>query len=342
MDPAAAVHEPTPAPPDVIVNLQLLRGIAAAMIVVLHVLRQFWGKPAVVASLFAGVDIFFVISGFIMVFVTERRLQSPSAFLVDRAIRIIPIYWTFTLLLAAAQSTLPGLNTAAPTGAELVKSLLFVPYGAPPNYPPILFVGWSLNAEVVFYLLFALSLAVAPGNARRWLVTAAGVAAVYLLAHLAPQGSGLRFYGQSIVLEFILGMALAYWRSAVRRIPAPLALALVIAGAAAIAALPAFVRAESTFLLFGVPGAAIVAGLIALEAHGRVAPRALAVWGGAISYILYLTHPLVISAFGAVQAHIALLKTPGGTVATALSALAAAFVFARLPTACSKSRCHAG
>jgi exopolysaccharide production protein ExoZ len=325
--------QPAPARPNVIINLQLLRGIAATMVMFVHletVLRYFWGSNPVRASMFAGVDIFFVISGFIMVFVTERRLRRPSSFLLDRVIRIVPIYWFFTFVTIAVAAALPGLGAGVPPLDLIAKSLLFMPYGDPPRFPPILYVGWSLNAEMVFYLLFSLSLALAPQTRKRWLITAAAVVAILCAGRLAPPDAGLRFYGEPIMLEFILGMALAYWRRQVVRVPVLVAAALTVLGAAAILITPIVFGDVSTFFLFGVPAAAIVAGLIALEHSGHCAPERLAVWAGAISYILYITHPLVISAFNNIQERVAVLRTPAGALVAALVAIAAALVFATL------------
>ena len=78
-----------------------------------------------------GVDIFFVISGFIMVYVTWGKLDRPGAhwhFLRARLIRIVPIYWFYTLLLAAVALTVPSvLDTAVFPVKQLLSSLLFIP-----------------------------------------------------------------------------------------------------------------------------------------------------------------------------------------------------------------------
>jgi exopolysaccharide production protein ExoZ len=105
-----------------------------------------------------GVDIFFVISGFIMVYTTQSHHVGPFSFFVNRVVRIVPIYWLLTLAvftLAVIAPHLLGATRAAPS--ELLKSLLFIPFAKSNGaVQPILFLGWTLNYEMFFYMLFAL------------------------------------------------------------------------------------------------------------------------------------------------------------------------------------------
>jgi peptidoglycan/LPS O-acetylase OafA/YrhL len=84
-----------------ITNIQLLRGVAALMVVVFHLvvkMQPFGFDGSQVSFLQGGVDIFFVISGFIMVHISHERERSGGQFMADRIIRIVPIYWLLTLL----------------------------------------------------------------------------------------------------------------------------------------------------------------------------------------------------------------------------------------------------
>ena len=108
----------------------------------------------------AGVDIFFVISGFIMVYTTMDREITPWSFMADRIARIVPAYWAATLGVFFLALVAPSLlQTSHMQWGELFKSLVFVPFRkANGLVQPVLFVGWTLNYEMFFYLMFAAGL----------------------------------------------------------------------------------------------------------------------------------------------------------------------------------------
>lgn len=121
---------------DRLVALQILRGLAALMIVI--------GHATVFVGTAAAVELFFIISGFIMMYVTEKGMYR---FFTKRIIRIIPLYWIATA--AFVLLTKPVTFSVS----YFFKSLFFVNW----NNPPILNVGWTLNCEVRFYIIFWLS-----------------------------------------------------------------------------------------------------------------------------------------------------------------------------------------
>ncbi|WP_374413180.1 acyltransferase family protein, partial [Novosphingobium colocasiae] len=197
-------------------NIQALRALAALMVVVVHLetLAAPLGIGAGQLAPFAvGVDLFFVISGFIMVHTTARRRQSPAAFLANRLLRIAPLYWTLTALLFALAVAAPGLLGATRADpVALLKSLAFIPgERADGTMRPVLFVGWSLNLEMAFYCVFALCLTVADLR-RRVLLGVAVLVAIAAFGFAARQqlAPELRFLTQPILLEFAAGMALGY------------------------------------------------------------------------------------------------------------------------------------
>ena len=107
----------------------------------------------------AGVDIFFVVSGFIMVVTTMKRDMAPGEFLLHRIARIVPVYWVVTILLFAI--VMYGFKPVGIMRMQpdwLAKSLLFIPFDRDGRVEPIISVGWTLNYEMFFYLLFALGL----------------------------------------------------------------------------------------------------------------------------------------------------------------------------------------
>ncbi|MCF0070759.1 acyltransferase [Dyadobacter sp. CY261] len=149
-------------------SIQVLRGIAALYVTIYHlkdVIREDDPFRAEIDFLFAsgpaGVSLFFVISGFIMVYITRNTkpsLRNTARFIGKRLIRIWPAYTVITLLYCFLQSRLT-LN--ATWFSDLFQSLLFIPLA---NEPSPFFgyatlnVGWSLNYEVYFYLMIAFSM----------------------------------------------------------------------------------------------------------------------------------------------------------------------------------------
>ena len=144
-------------------GIQYLRALAALAVVVFHAAERSGYAFAIGA---AGVDVFFVISGFIMWVIADRRPLSPGRFLADRIRRIVPVYWLATGVMVAG--ALAGLfPNLVLTVEHVVASLAFVPARSPSTGAlwPVLVQGWTLNYEMFFYLVFAASL-VLPARLR--------------------------------------------------------------------------------------------------------------------------------------------------------------------------------
>ncbi len=320
-----------PAARPLIANLQMLRGIAALMIVFVHLwplLAPLNAGPRSPHAFHAGVDIFFVISGFIMVHVTTARDMAASRFALDRVMRIVPVYWLFCLTIFAAAWLLPFLGSFRPSIGELVRSMLFIPYGSGPNFPPVIYVGWTLNLEMYFYALFTVALALTRGSGRPVPLLIAMLAAPVIVAPFTPADSLLRFYGNPVVLEFAIGMLIAQHHRRLSRLPASAGLAAVIAAIALLAALPYDDEGHSRFVLFALPATLLVCGAIVLEQRGWRTEATPVLQFGAISYVLYVSHPLVLSAMGNVQERVAALQTPSAALAWSAFAVATAIGFA--------------
>lgn len=257
-------------------SVQMLRGVAALLVVLFHlrVIRwsmiQSMGEAAVPAiplieNGYAGVDLFFVISGFIMVYVTGNRstgLATAGGFLAARAWRIYPPWWLFAGLFTAYMLVAHvGLNSSGlgwqaigegtPPAEYLWKSFALVPQA---KYP-ILNVGWTLIHEMYFYLVFALSLLVA----RRWLpvilaLWAVSVAGLALAGYSTPIGGTLLSLAvHPMTLEFIMGGFAGLAVCSGRRWQPGLlaALSIVLFLAALALTLPATVTATEADATFG-------------------------------------------------------------------------------------------
>jgi exopolysaccharide production protein ExoZ len=194
-------------------SVQYLRGIAAMMVVwhhsfeVLPGVKDTLGPSSVGAH---GVDLFFVISGFIMLVTTWDKAVTPMQFMTNRIRRVVPLYWLATLVMVALSIAAPALFKSLKWDADaLVKSLLFIPYQSlisPDQVWPILVPGWSLNYEMFFYALFA-ALLLFERNWRVPLMVGAMLSLVMAGLVWHPS-SAFRIYTDPIMLEFAIGMIL--------------------------------------------------------------------------------------------------------------------------------------
>ena len=284
--------------------IQYLRAGAALAVVAYHALQ--WRSGGFDVGR-AGVDVFFVISGFIMWTVTADAAVSPGAFLWRRITRVAPLYWLATLGVAAMAAIRPNFLPQVRGGwGHLVLSLAFVPHLDPKGLPfPTLPPGWTLDYEAIFYLVFAAGLA-APRAWRARLVSgalAAIVAAGFLL------DDPLYILGANpMLLQFAAGLWLGV---AAQRglLPSRAWGAAMIAGAAALWMLVTlcglFVEFWRPFL-WGVPAALLVGGAITVEARGGIVRSGLLKRLGDASYAIYLVHLPAT----AVVAHAVALRDP--------------------------------
>lgn len=265
--------------------LQYLRAVAALAVVYSHATPQYGPYTELLPYFGAfGVDVFFVISGFIMVWIA-RDTDTPGRFLVQRIRRVVPLYWFFTAVMAAGLIFAPSVfrNTSFELGSFL-KSLFFIPHWSiinPGEVWPIVAPGWSLNYEMYFYLLFAASLFFRPA----WRIPSivATIAVVFFLALVVSSDSALgRFFTVSIVFEFILGMLLALTFKRGMRLTSSAGIFLIIAGIYWFVVDPQLVHV----LRFGIPSLLIVAGFLYLELPVSRVGLLL----GDSSYALYLSH----------------------------------------------------
>lgn len=326
-------------------SIQILRGLAALMVVWHHAIKAytltvpdfaFGYTPSIFAAawfregLGAGVDIFFVISGFIMVYGARPYSEGhrpASHFLAKRLRRIYPPYWIVTALMIALVYGQTQGHSPDLTPWRIISSLLLLPSENQHGLlQPILGVGWTLSYEMYFYGLFFISLRFARGF---YFPAVAGAMIVLWLvaALLVPPGNLHIFLANPIVLEFLMGGCLALL---IQRAPLPAALAFAIPlglGAMFLGSaleqqgnLPSLLRAA----FWGLPASLIVAGMLALPVNSnRRLNRTLERFGDA-SYSLYLIHIPVIYFF----APLLLRSLTGITILHSLDAMIALSVAA--------------
>lgn len=313
----------------VLFNVQFLRLIAASSILFTHAAGLVIPDSPLVTNVpwVAGVDVFFVISGFIMTWMTLGQFGSRAAsknFLTRRIIRVAPPYWFFTLLTVAAVVVAGGrIKNVTADPWQVLSSLAFVPWPrVDGQLLPILPQGWTLNYEAFFYLAFGLSM-----NFRRGLLLL--VALFTIFAATAPFIPGrwfaVRFLADPIILEFVAGIILAkLYLSGIRLAPIH-SIAMLGAAVAYVAAMPAFEGPFYRPLQFGIPATLVAAAFILGREPKRIGSvgRAI-VAGGDSSYTLYLSHKLVVSVVLLACAYVGLGSKP----AVVGLAIAASFAFA--------------
>ncbi len=278
-------------------GIQALRFLAAILVVIQH--ATFYTHERLDPAFSdwtgggVGVDMFFVISGFVMV-VSSRKLMTQTSgglvFAKRRLIRIVPLYWLVTTLKIAALLAIPAAVLHAKFSFyQVVTSYLFFPArNAEGDLEPLVGVGWTLNYEMFFYLVFTLALLL-----RRdiyWFIGA--VLGLCALGSLVPhiESDALAFYFNPIVLEFFGGMLLARvaatWRFPWWACLAAFAVGLALLLAPTGGSFPRFIGS-------GLPALLVVSGVVFGERMlaGRIPSFLLGL--GAASYALYLFHPLV-------------------------------------------------
>jgi peptidoglycan/LPS O-acetylase OafA/YrhL len=297
----------SPLPP--LVPIQILRAVAALAIALHHGLHEAdmlanriggsfpWQH---VFPLEAGVDLFFVISGFVMVYSSRDHFGSPVSvlpFIRRRIARIAPIYWATTaLFLMVSFSGFAPVNSALPGWPEIGASLAFIPWrSASGLVQPVYSLGWTLNYEMLFYALFASAL-----RFRRSIAVPGLCVALFAMAMAGRLVPGdwtiLWFWTRPIILTFALGMLVGLMAiegmRPTRRMAYGFAAAAILLFVLRPLLPPPF---DERLIIFGLPGALLV--LAALGLSGRSVAedrtRLLSRLGDA-SYALYLLHPFAL------------------------------------------------
>lgn len=294
---------------DRIHQLQTLRFLAAAAVLVGHVFMEMrneaigqlpdWFYQLPWAS---GVDLFFVISGFIIYYISPKDragLKTAIDFMIRRIIRIAPIYWFFTLLFILSLMVLGKTASGAELLPEyIVKSFLFIPY-APGDYPmvkPLLGQGWTLNYEMYFYVIAAFALLFLRN--RVWIILAILGAAIFTGTLLAPETPVGFFFVNPLLIEFMTGVLLAYYRDRLPEVPGAAALLLSAVALAWLALVPEGdpFNGWDRIVQRGVPMALLFFVFLRLRNPPRFMTTGLLPFLGDASYALYLSHTFAVNA----------------------------------------------
>lgn len=334
-------------------NIQILRAFAAIAVVVFHTDFRF---PFMRPFGSFGVDVFFVISGYIMARILNPDSGSSAFFFRRRVLRIVPPYWFFTLILFFVAMRVPQLmGSTRATGLDLIQSLLFIPFTKGNGLiQPLLFVGWSLNYEMFFYLaltigllLYARRTAASKTSTPKFFdrINPAWFGAVVVIAVMigctlfTSKSTAAAFYAREVVLEFVLGI-LSYEicsrikPAAAQRLRIPALVFCFASGLLLIAQqgyLPTWVAVgHSRTLTFGIASFVLVTTASLLSQAGWDSNIAWLVLIGDASYILYLIHPYCIYSLDRIVAkHVHWLHVntaSGATVGVSVSIIVAALI----------------
>ena len=318
-------------------NIQILRFLAAAAVLVGHAGDLFLPDAAALHAIpwSAGVDVFFVISGFVMTYLTQDQFGqagAPRAFLIRRIIRIAPPYWLFTTLMVGAVLLFGDhVRNTRLDPAVAATSYLFIPWPrADGQLNPLLSQGWTLNYEAFFYLAFAAALFFRRGL---WWLSASFLLIAALHPFVPDLLFVLKFWTNPIILEFLGGIGLGLLFLKGRRLP--------LMGSAGIAALaiatyfatdamePGLVRRIAHI---GLPALLLCASLALAPEPGAAGPlRRALVAGGDSSYTLYLSHTFTLNAaLLAWKASGAVMPITAMVTAMIVAIAAAALIYRRI------------
>lgn len=282
-------------------SVQTLRAVAAMSVALMHILffygdsMKYIGGPEPWMFHFfnfkgfggVGVQIFFVISGFIMAYLNAiGETHSFGAFMGRRLTRIVPLYWACTLIWACVLAD-PSFYGAK----KITESLFFIPN---PDNTAVLGPGWSLNFEIMFYTLFAFVTLVMRRSAI-WI----GVA--FLAMHIAGEITDFyvfKLFSDAVVVNFLAGIAIFH----IHRMDwvKKEAAAIFMAGVALLLSsiywhIPDSSLGAKQFVPWGIPSMLIVLGAVSMDVANKhmwlFKSRVMLALGNA-SYALYLVHSM--------------------------------------------------
>jgi peptidoglycan/LPS O-acetylase OafA/YrhL len=282
-------------------GLQILRITAACMVLLTHSTFYAWERLdrhfAVWAKGAAGVEIFFVLSGFVMIYSSEKLTNDPAGwkiFAARRIVRIVPIYWiaTSAKILALLLTTGYVLHTRF-SFLQALASYLFLPArGMEGDIAPVVGVGWTLNFEMFFYLLFTLALFLRV-NVYKFVGPILALLAMGAFLR-KPDWPAIAFYLDTRVLLFFYGMVIAGICMSGKHLPKYPAIALLCVGFLGLAGpwnSPAWLHG----LPDGIAAFFIIYSTASLEDSLTRIPRFI-LFAADASYAIYLFHPFIAPA----------------------------------------------
>ncbi len=280
--------------------IQGLRFLAAILVVFFHIHMHYREtEVSLMGDFFRlgsnGVDIFFVLSGFIIFYTLKGTSNTPLRFILKRSFRILPSYWLLLLLPTIALQIL-GFSDKHPELMEtpsLIQAILLTP-----NHQQI-GPSWTLSYELFFYLIVFISLIFRSYGKLMFLLF---LLPLLTLIQIIPDIEGLSFFQNPISLEFLMGI-IVFKLSEQQTLPK--VQSYIILGISTTLFIVNGLYSKFAFvnipvlcdraIQFGIPSLGIVYSLICIERNSKVRLPSWILTLGAASYSLYLTHAFVVS-----------------------------------------------
>jgi exopolysaccharide production protein ExoZ len=283
-------------------SIQYLRAVAACGVALLHTLNivEYAANITIPlkVSLASGVDLFFVISGYIIYSIFLQLPVPPTEFFYNRVTRILPLYWLVTILYVPVMFSSKHL-AASYSLPNLVRSFLFIPYAD----GPVLGVGWTLNYEMFFYAIFTATIMIARSNILAFTVIIYTALVALGTALNQNDSNSIAWFSKSLVCEFVFGMIVAkiYLDAVYKANTLEAVVMILLAGVAIVITSSLNADIERSALrpvLFGLPALMILMAMISIERNGfRFSNDTLITLGNA-SYSIYLVHIFPVLGIG--------------------------------------------
>ena len=309
--------------------IQVLRGIASLLVVLFHITGNFsetyhqhWlGNIFLFGN--SGVDIFFVLSGFIITYSNRQYITMPTSiikFLKKRAIRVFPIYWVVITFFIFLQIIFP---TYYRTHYYLDIVNILNTYFLLLNHNMVNGVSWTLTYELFFYLLFVIALSV-PHKKYTLLLLFAYFIFLLIVPIIIPtisenQNSIIQLLVFPMNIEFLLGIfVVLFLDSFAQKFCIPILIIgiclFIVSTIISYMNLHIFNSLYNRVLLFGLPSFFIILSLVKYELAFSIKSHNLLLKLGDASYSIYLFHLPLVAAFFKIIAKLHINNPIGLTV----------------------------
>ena len=293
-------------------SIQICRGVAALLVVMFHLSGAIAAPKYFGVTLFdrvfiacggAGVDFFFVLSGFIIASIHRSDIACPASFpsyIYKRCVRIYPIYWIVFASVAATAYLVPGATAGHPEDIlSLLKALTLFPQE---GGVPVIAVAWSLQYEMIFYVFFGLLILSRFLAVGVFAIAAAWAAAASIYDSHTPFGFlSLEYFALFCAGAVVASLVRANWSARVAQV----AITIGVIGFIAMAAIVSLgeipkhdalkLHISTKTLGFGAFASLIIFGLVVVERRGWQPEWREGILLGDASYALYLIHYPIIS-----------------------------------------------
>lgn len=294
-------------------TIQFLRAFAAVFVVLFHIKAVNYkyfhnlALPDIFSLGKCGVDLFFVISGFIMIHVTKNIKPSADSsldFIKKRFIRIYPVYWFYSFLVLIVFFVHPTIVNSSQGGEiDIVSSFLLLPQ----IHLPLLMVGWTLTYEIYFYILLAVAIPFISWSNYKYYFSVI-IILILMSFFIDIKNTYISFALNPLIIEFILGAYCAYLSNylllkssnfLLKSIYISIVMLLLLITLYGLTK-PDISTNISRVFIFGIPSVFCVFILTSLESLGYIKNIKLFSFLekiGDSSYSLYLSHILILNAF---------------------------------------------